>query len=130
LVDYEGLLNVFLENELIVDGRWDDELVDEVISSPLSDANGVVDWLKMNQPRSENEIDDLVRLIVEFKIDDDVSIGDYGIREVYGQRMIFGPCNMLYVQGDELIGYLLGLLDGLKDELSSIEEDDDVGWDA
>jgi hypothetical protein len=130
LVDYEGLLNVFLQNELIVDGRWDDELVDDVISSPLSDVNAVVEWLKMNQPRSENEIDGLVRMIIEFKIDDDVSIGNYGIREVYGERLIFGPNNMLYIQGDELIGYLLDLLDGLKDELRSIEEHDDVGWAA
>jgi len=70
VVDYEGLLNVFLQNELIVDGRWDDELVDQVISSPLSDVNGVVEWLKMNQPCNEKEIDDLVGMIVEFKTDD------------------------------------------------------------
>lgn len=121
---------MFLLDELIVDGRWDDEPVDEVISCPLSDASAVVEWLKMNQPCNDKEIDDLVRMIVEFKADDDVSIGDYGIREVYGQRLIFGPCNMLYVQGDELIEYLLGLLDGLKDELGLIEEVDDVGWAA
>jgi hypothetical protein len=55
-------------------------------------------------------------------MNDDVSIGDYGIREVYGQRMIFGPTNTLYIQGDELIEYLLALLDGLKEELRMVEQ--------
>jgi hypothetical protein len=114
------MLNVFLENELVVDDLLNDELIDEVISGPISDANAIVEWLKMNRPFSENEIDDLIRMIVEFKLNDDVSIGYYGIREVDGQRMIFGPRNSLYVQGNELVVYLLELLVGLKEELNAV----------
>jgi hypothetical protein len=36
--------------------------------------------------------------------------------------MIFGPTNTLYIQGDELIEYLLALLDGLKEELRMVEQ--------
>jgi hypothetical protein len=89
---------------------------------PLSDANEIIEWLKVNKPCNEGEVDSLMRMIVEFKMNDDVSVGDYGISEVYGQRMIFGPINMLYVQGNELIEYLLALLDGLREELCGIEQ--------
>ena len=108
---------MFLQNEFDVDGLWNNEIGDDVIRAPLSDANEIIEWLKWNQPCSETEIDGLKRMIINFKMNDDVSIGDYGIREVYGQRMIFGPINTLYIQGDELIEYLLTLLDGLKEEL-------------
>ena len=114
--------NVFLENELGVNNRWNDEVVDTEVRGPLSDANEIINWLKMNQPCDESEIDNLIRIIIGFEMDDDVSIGDYGIREVYGERMIFGPRNNLFIQGEELIKYLLDLLVGLKDELGMIEQ--------
>ena len=113
---------MFLQNEFGVDDLWNDGIGDEVTRGPLSDANEIIEWLKINQPFNEGEIDSLVRMIVEFKMNDDVSIGNYGIREVYRQRMIFGPRNTLYVQGNELVEYLLLLLDGLKDELRMIEQ--------
>ena len=109
-----------LQNEFGVEGVWNDGLGDEIAGSPLSDANEIIEWLKVNKPCNE-EVDSLMRMIVEFKMNDDVSVGDYGIRDVYGQRMIFGPINMLYIQGDELIEYLLALLDGLEEELRMVE---------
>lgn len=115
---------MFLQNEFGVDGLWNNEFVDEVVGSPLSDANEIIEWLKLNQPCNETEIDGLKRMIVNFKMNDDVSVGNYGIREVYGQRMIFGPINTLYIQGNELIEYLLALLDGLKEELCGIEQNE------
>jgi hypothetical protein len=106
---------VFIDNEF--------DVGDEVIGESLSNVNAIVEWLKMNQPANENEIDGLMRMISEFKINDDVWVGDYGIRDLYGHRMIFGPVNMLYVQGDEMVDYLLGLLDLLREESMVIEQD-------
>ncbi len=120
---------MFLQNEFDVDDRWTDERVDGVVGTPLSDANEIIEWLKLNQPCNETEIDGLKRMINNFEINDDVSVGDYGIMEVYGQRMIFGPTNTLYIQGNELIEYLLALLDGLKEELCGIEQHE-VGFAA
>ena len=120
---------MFLQNEFGVDGLWKNEIGDDLIRGPLSDANEIIEWLKLNRPCKEMEIDGLKRMIINFKMNDDVSVGDYGIREVYGQRMIFGPTNTLYIQGDELIEYLLALLDGLKEELCGIEQHE-VGFAA
>ena len=114
---------MLLQNEVMMGGLCDDHN-GEVIGCPLSDANTIIDWLKTNRPCSETEIDDLIRMIVGFKTNDDVSIGGYGIKDVYGQRMIFGPMNMLFVQGNEMIEYLLLLLEGLKDELRVVELDE------
>ena len=113
---------MFLQNEFGVDGLGNDERFDEVVGSPLSDANEIIEWLKLNQPCNETEIDDLRQMIVNFTMNDDVWVGNDGIREVYGQRMIFGPTNTLYIQGNELIEYLLALLDGLEDELCGIQQ--------
>ena len=120
---------MFLQNEFGVDGLCNNEIGDDVIRGPLSDANEIIEWLKLNRPCEEMEIDGLKRMIINFKMNDDVSVGDYGIREVYGQRMIFGPRNTLYIQGDELIEYLLALLDALKEELCGIEQHE-VGFAA
>jgi hypothetical protein len=106
---------LFLENEFESFDGVGDFNSDDV----LLNANEMIAWLKMNKPDSVEEIDDLVRMIVEFKPHDDRQFGYYGIREVGGQRLIFGWRNTLFVRGDEMVAYLLALLGGLREELES-----------
>jgi len=95
----------------------DFEVDNERTSGPIDRANDVVEWLKLNKPDDVDEIDALVKMVTEFKPDDEYSVGYYGIRETYGVRLMFGPRNMLFLSDDILVGYFLDLLEGLRDEM-------------
>jgi hypothetical protein len=82
--------------------------------------------LKLNKPSNESETDALKRMIIEFEMGDDVREGNYGIRGTCGQRLLFGPGDTLLVRRNEMVAYLLALLDGLKDEMNSAEQYDEA----
>ena len=71
----------------------------------------------LNRPDYVDEIDALIKMVTEVKPDDEYYIGYYGIRETYGVRLMFGPRNMLFLTDDVMIGYFLGLLEGLRGEM-------------
>ena len=95
----------------------DFEVDSEQTGEPFDRANDVIEWLKLNRPDDVDEIDALIKMVTEFKTDDEYWIGYYGIRETYGVRLMFGPRNMLFLTDDIMIGYFLGLLEGLRDEM-------------
>jgi len=91
----------------------------EGADAALAWMNDIVEWLKMNKPDSEVEIDALKKMVVEFAMDDDFSVGWYGIRETYGHRLVFGPKNMLFLTDDTMVKYFLELLEGLRFEMAA-----------
>lgn len=98
------------------------EFVDCVIdnektSHPLDRTNDVIEWLNVNGSYDDDEIDSLMKMVTEFKPNDDYSIGYHGVRETWGIPLSFGPMNMLFLMDDRMVGYFLGLLDGMKDEM-------------
>ena len=121
---------MLLENEFGCTAKIYNEVIDEDVANPFLDVNEIIDWLKLNKPRNEKEIDSLIWIILELKTNGEVSDGRYEIIEMSDQLLIIGPRNMLFIQGEELVDYLLELLFGLKEELNGIATDEEVGWAA
>lgn len=92
--------------------------IDRETTSYIPDwSSDVIEWLKLNGPYEVNEIDSLIKMVMEFKPSDDYSIGYYGIRETWGIRLMCGPRNMLFLTDDTMVEYFLDLLEGMKDEM-------------
>jgi hypothetical protein len=70
----------------------------------------------MNKPDDEEEIDVLRELIIGFEMGDDIGYGYYGIMEIRGRRLVFGPRNALFLD-NEMVEYFLDILEGLRSEM-------------
>lgn len=86
----------------------------------LSEVTEVVEWLKENKPSNEYEVDELIRLIVDWDIQDDVEGDRYRSMRWKNELTICTDENVLSLD-ETMRQYMLDLLDGLKEELNVTE---------
>ena len=87
------------------------------VCGTLDSATNTIKWLKLNMPESIEEVEDLVRMIVQSENVEHASAGDFEVwRWTDDKIIVIGYVNNLIVAGD-MIDYLLDLLDGLHGEM-------------
>ncbi|MCX7308933.1 MAG: hypothetical protein NTZ72_13730 [Afipia sp.] len=98
----------------------DEEYQDYVEVDLLSEVTEVVEWLKENKPSNEDEMNELIRLIVDWDIQDDVEGDRYRSMRWKNELMICTGEDVLSLD-ETMRQYMLDLLDGLKEELNTME---------
>lgn len=99
--------------------NYSDEIQEENFEQDvLADVTAVVDWLEENKPTNESELNELIELIVNWKVDSDAYGDRYGIKRWNDVMFAFGGGPILVLQRDEMHEYMLDLLDGLREEVA------------